>query len=124
MDTKTNTKTNTKTDTKTNTKTTENITMDVNESGGSTTPTPEPTPESVAPESVAPEPVNLTVGCLSNVKNLVDVAISRGAYKPNEVSTVGKIYDEFVAGLKTVTDASTPTAPDTTTPDAAAPNSV
>ena len=114
-------------DTKTNTQTTENITMDVNESGGSTTPTPEPTPESVA--QVAPEPVNLTVGCLSNVKNLVDVAISRGAYKPNEVSTVGKIYDEFVAGLKTVTDASTPTAtaptataPDTTTPDATAPD--
>ena len=99
-------------DTKTNTKTTENITMDVNESGGSTTPTPEPTP--------APEPVNLTVGCLSNVKNLVDVAISRGAYKPNEVSTVGKIYDEFVAGLKTVTDAATAAAP----ADATTPNSV
>ena len=108
------------------TKTTENITMDVNESGGSTTPTPEPTPE-----PVAPEPVNLTVGCLSNVKNLVDVAISRGAYKPNEVSTVGKIYDEFVAGLKTVTDAvatdadaTDATAPDTTTPDTTTPNSV
>ena len=117
----------TKTDTKTNTKTTENITMDVHESGGSTTP--EPTPESVAPESVAPDPVNLTVGCLSNVKNLIDVAISRGAYKPNEVSTVGKIYDEFVAGLKTVTDAVAPTAtdattPDTTTPDTTTPNSV
>ena len=53
-------------------------------------------------------PVSLTLNCLSNVKNLVDVAISRGAYKPNEVSTVGKIYDEFVAGLKTVIDATTP----------------
>jgi hypothetical protein len=101
-------------DTKTNTKTTENITMDVSESGGSTTPTPEPT-----------APVNLTVGCLSNVKNLVDVAISRGAYKPNEVSTVGKIYDEFVAGLKTVTDAATAVAPATAAPaDATTPNSV
>ena len=111
----------TKTDTKRNTKTTENITMDVNESGGSTTP--EPTPEQTS-SPVAPEPVNLTVGCLSNVKNLVDVAISRGAYKPNEVSTVGKIYDEFVAGLKTVTDAVAPdtTAPDTTTPDATTPD--
>ena len=62
-------------------------------------------------EQVAP--VSLTLLCLSNVKNLVDVAISRGAYKPNEVSTVGKIYDEFVAGLKTVTDAVAPTAPAT-----------
>ena len=44
-------------------------------------------------------PVSLTLNCLSNVKNLVDVAISRGAYKPNEVSIVGKVYDEFVAAL-------------------------
>ena len=44
-------------------------------------------------------PVSLTLNCLSNVKNLVDVSISRGAYKPNEVSTVGKVYDEFVAAL-------------------------
>ena len=109
----------TKTNTKTNTKTTENITMDINESDDSTTPEPESVAPETTPESVAPEPVNLTVGCLSNVKNLVDVAISRGAYKPNEVSTVGKIYDEFVAGLKTVTDAvnATATTPDTTTPN-------
>ena len=57
---------------------TENITMDLEERGS---------------------PVSLTLNCLSNVKNLVDVSISRGAYKPNEVSTVGKVYDEFVAAL-------------------------
>jgi len=49
--------------------------------------------------NVPPAPVNLTLGNLNNVKNLVDVAITRGAYKPNEVSTVGKVYDEFVAAL-------------------------
>jgi hypothetical protein len=46
----------------------------------------------------------LTLDILINVQNLVDVAISRGAYKPNEVSAVGKIYDQYIAGLKLIRD--------------------
>lgn len=42
---------------------------------------------------------NLTLGLLINVKNLVDLAIARGAYKPNELTTVGKVYDQYTAGL-------------------------
>jgi len=42
---------------------------------------------------------NLTLGLLINVKNLVDLAISRGAYKPNELTAVGKVYDQYIAGL-------------------------
>ena len=42
---------------------------------------------------------NITIGLLSNIKNLIDVAVSRGAYRPNELSSVGKIYDHYIAGL-------------------------
>ena len=42
---------------------------------------------------------NLTLGLLINVKNLVDLAIARGAYKPNELTAVGKVYDQYTAGL-------------------------
>ena len=42
---------------------------------------------------------NLTLGLLINVKNLVDIAIARGAYKPNELTAVGKVYDQYIAGL-------------------------
>ena len=42
---------------------------------------------------------NLTLGLLINVKNLVDLAIARGAYKPNELTAVGKVYDQYIAGL-------------------------
>ena len=42
---------------------------------------------------------NLTLGLLINVKNLVDIAIARGAYKPNELTAVGKVYDQYTTGL-------------------------
>ena len=42
---------------------------------------------------------NLTLGLLINVKNLVDLGIARGAYKPNELTAVGKVYDQYIAGL-------------------------
>ena len=51
-------------------------------------------------ESTQPaEENNLTIGLLTNIKNLVEVAIKRGAYLPNEVSTVGKLYDQYSAAL-------------------------
>lgn len=42
---------------------------------------------------------NLTLVLLINVKNLVDLAIARGAYRPNELTAVGKVYDQYVSGL-------------------------
>tara|TARA_B100000123_G_C25711264_1_gene420084 strand:+ start:212 stop:418 length:207 start_codon:yes stop_codon:yes gene_type:complete len=41
----------------------------------------------------------LTFNTLLNVKSLIDIAISRGAYKPEELSKVGSIYDRFNYGL-------------------------
>ena len=51
-------------------------------------------------ESVAPATLN--VNTLVQVKNLLDVAIARGMVKPNEMSTVGGVYDRYVAGLNTL----------------------
>lgn len=35
----------------------------------------------------------ITIGMLSNIKNLVEVAIKRGACQPIELSKVGTVYD-------------------------------
>ena len=49
---------------------------------------------------VVEEKQELTVGLLNGVKNLVEVAINRGAYRPEELSKVGEIYDKFMLVLK------------------------
>ena len=49
------------------------------------------------------ETAALTLGLLKQVKNFMDVAIQRGIVKPEEMSTVGKMYDQYVAGLNNLT---------------------
>ena len=72
---------------------TENVTMNVNEQLA----------EVEAPAATpATAPVNLTLGVLSNAAKLIELAISRGAYRPNEITAVGRVYDEFAAGLNTL----------------------
>ena len=72
---------------------TENVTMNVNEQLA----------EVEAPAATpAAAPVNLTLGVLSNAAKLIEIAISRGAYRPNEITAVGRVYDEFAAGLNTL----------------------
>ena len=41
----------------------------------------------------------LSLNILIHVRTLLETAIKRGAYKPNELSTVGKIYDIFNSSL-------------------------
>ena len=65
----------------------ENVNLNVEESNDTTDTVPDENAD------------NLTLGLLINVKNLVDIAIARGAYKPNELTTVGKVYDQYTAGL-------------------------
>ena len=74
---------------------TENVTMNVNEQLAEVE-APAATP------AAAPAPVNLTLGVLSNAAKLIELAISRGAYRPNEITAVGRVYDEFAAGLNTL----------------------
>ena len=46
------------------------------------------------------EPSSLTLNILLNVKNIVDLAVARGAFRPEELSKVGGVYDKFTNGLK------------------------
>lgn len=41
----------------------------------------------------------LTLQSLINVKQLIEIAIKRGAYNPSELSMVGNIYDNFSANV-------------------------
>lgn len=43
--------------------------------------------------------MNITVGWLSNVKIQSKLQLREGVYQPNEVSIVGKVYDQYSAAL-------------------------
>jgi hypothetical protein len=45
------------------------------------------------------ENIQLTLADLASIKNLIEAAIERGAYKAAELSTVGGIYDKLTAFL-------------------------
>lgn len=44
----------------------------------------------------------LTVNDLSNIKQIIDVASSRGAFRPNEMMTIGQVYNKLETFLSTV----------------------
>ena len=56
--------------------------------------TPEVKPAEAPATATAPaeQPVELTVSDLNNLKQIIDVASSRGAFKPNEMTIVGTTY--------------------------------
>jgi hypothetical protein len=47
-------------------------------------------------------PMDLTVNDLNNIKQIIDVASSRGAFRPNEMTTIGQVYTKLEAFLGTV----------------------
>ena len=47
-------------------------------------------------------PASLTINDLSNIKQIIDVASARGAFKPNEFNVVGTTYDRLSAFLASV----------------------
>lgn len=47
-------------------------------------------------------PVSLSVNDLSNLRQIIDVASSRGAFKANEMQVVGITYDRLNAFLSAV----------------------
>jgi len=81
----------------------ENVQMNVSEPGT----TPETTPETTQQKQVdVNTPVNVTLQLLLNFRNIVDVSTSRGTFKSNELSSVGRVYDELVLIInKAVQDA-------------------
>ena len=46
--------------------------------------------------------VDLNVNDLNTLKNIIDLASSRGAFKPNEMVVVGQTYNRLVAFLEQV----------------------
>jgi hypothetical protein len=58
-------------------------------------------PEAIAPEA-APAP-DLNVNDLTALKNIIDVATQRGAFKAAEMEAVGKVYNRLNLFLDSVT---------------------
>jgi hypothetical protein len=57
-----------------------------------------------APEATAQEqaPAELTVQDLTAIKQIIDVASSRGAFRANEMATVGTVYNKLESFLGAV----------------------
>ena len=54
-----------------------------------------------APQA-APETNELTISDLAAMKSIIDIASSRGAFKPAEMMAVGQTYSKLTAFLDTV----------------------
>ena len=50
----------------------------------------------------ATETPSMTLGVLSDVKKLLDIAVSRGAFRAEEMTSVGGIYDRYTAALSSL----------------------
>ena len=48
------------------------------------------------------QPTQITISDLDQIKNIIDVASSRGAFRANELSQVGITYDRLTAFLDAV----------------------
>jgi len=59
-----------------------------------------------APEAPAQEEaVQLGVADLQNAAQVIDAAVSRGAFRANEAAQVGAVYNKLEAFIKSVADA-------------------
>ena len=62
--------------------------------------------EAVAPQTDAPEApaAELTVQDLTSIKQIIDVASQRGAFKANEMAIVGQTYNKLESFLGAVSE--------------------
>lgn len=69
--------------------------------------------ENVQPQDPAQEGADLNINDLNAMKMIIDVASSRGAFKPNEMALVGQTYTKLTTFLDTVAkqQAAQPAAP-------------
>ena len=66
----------------------------------------EGTPMGGAQQQPQEQGPDLTVSDLNALKSIIDVASGRGAFKPNEMMTVGQVYNKLEAFLHAVTQQS------------------
>jgi len=59
-------------------------------------------PAKATPAPAQEAPVELTVQDLGNIKQIIDVASQRGAFKPNEMTIVGTTYTKLETFLNAV----------------------
>jgi len=59
-----------------------------------------------APEAAPQESSDLSISDLSAMKTIIDIASSRGAFKPNEMVAVGQTYNKLSTFLETVAKSS------------------
>jgi hypothetical protein len=59
--------------------------------------------ETTQPEVAAEESTDLTINDLNSLKVIIDIASSRGAFKPTEMVAVGQTYTKLAAFLESVT---------------------
>lgn len=50
----------------------------------------------------APQATELTINDLGAIKSIIDVASQRGAFKPNEMVTIGQVYNKLESFLAAV----------------------
>jgi len=67
-------------------------------------------------EEVVGTPPSLTVQDLANLRNMIDIASQRGAFKPNEFAVIGATYSKLSNFINAITPTKTEgeTAEDTT----------
>lgn len=62
-------------------------------------------PQNATPQEQVPSGPDLNVNDLNALKNVIDVATQRGAFKAAEMEAVGKVYNRLNAFLESVTPA-------------------
>ena len=58
--------------------------------------------ETTTTETVEKESYDLNVNDLNTLKNIIDIASTRGAFRPNEMVIVGQTYNKLTAFLEQV----------------------
>tara|TARA_B100001142_G_C14189699_1_gene599471 strand:+ start:131 stop:367 length:237 start_codon:yes stop_codon:yes gene_type:complete len=73
----------------------ENVTMNVNDNANDNT-------NDNASDTNSKEvlTLNVNVNLLQNIRSVLEISTQRGTYRANELSSVGKVYDELVTLLK------------------------
>jgi hypothetical protein len=67
---------------------------DIKEPQQDATPTEQPQPEQQSSD--------LTINDLNSMKSIIDIASSRGAFKPNEMVAVGQTYTKLTTFLEAI----------------------
>jgi len=59
--------------------------------------------QSEMPQATEPQEAgNLTIADLQTISNIIDIAMTRGAFRANEAKTVGEAYEKINAFLQSV----------------------